>query len=74
MILTAEALTVAAEGYTLLDKITLSLAPGEMLAVLGPNGAGKSTLLRALAGLNAPTAGRVTLDGRTLSTWSPRDA
>ena len=73
MILTAEALTVAAEGYMLLDKITLSLAPGEMLAVLGPNGAGKSTLLRALAGLNAPTAGRVTLDGRTLSTWSPRD-
>ncbi|MDZ4776804.1 MAG: ABC transporter ATP-binding protein [Alphaproteobacteria bacterium] len=73
MILAAEALSVVVDGRTLLDKVSLSLAPGELLAVLGPNGAGKSTLLNALAGLTAPTSGRVTLDGRELSTWSPRD-
>ena len=41
----------------------LSLRAGERLAVLGPNGAGKTTLLRLLAGLDAPTTGRVEMDG-----------
>jgi iron complex transport system ATP-binding protein len=41
-------------------------------AVVGPNGAGKSTLLRALAGLLAPDAGRVLVDGRDLHALSPR--
>jgi ABC-type sulfate/molybdate transport systems ATPase subunit len=41
----------------------LDLQAGVRLAVLGPNGAGKTTLLRLLAGLDAPTAGRVELDG-----------
>jgi iron complex transport system ATP-binding protein len=72
MILAAEALTVAIDGRALLDKVSLKLGPGEMLAVLGPNGAGKSTLLKALAGLIAPTSGRVSLDDRALSEWSPR--
>jgi ABC-type sulfate/molybdate transport systems ATPase subunit len=41
----------------------LDLQAGDRLAVLGPNGAGKTTLLRLLAGLDAPSAGRVELDG-----------
>jgi ABC-type sulfate/molybdate transport systems ATPase subunit len=41
----------------------LELQAGERLAVLGPNGAGKTTLLRLLAGLDAPTAGSVEIDG-----------
>lgn len=45
-----------------LDGITLSVAPGERLAVVGPNGAGKSTLLRALAG-DLRTAGAARLGG-----------
>jgi len=71
--LAAEALTVVVEERTLLDRVTLSVMPGEMLAVLGPNGAGKSTLLAALAGLRVPTSGHVTLNGRTLETCRPRD-
>jgi ABC-type sulfate/molybdate transport systems ATPase subunit len=41
----------------------LDVGAGERLAVLGPNGAGKTTLLRLLAGLDAPTAGSVEVDG-----------
>ncbi|MFP3365903.1 ATP-binding cassette domain-containing protein, partial [Pseudoalteromonas sp. SIMBA_148] len=41
----------------------LSIKPGERIAILGPIGSGKSTLLKVLAGLYAPTQGRVLLDG-----------
>ncbi|MEV8092966.1 ABC transporter ATP-binding protein [Kitasatospora sp. NPDC085879] len=46
--------------------LTLTAAPGEVLALLGPNGAGKSTALRALAGLLPLTDGRLALDGTVL--------
>jgi ABC-type sulfate/molybdate transport systems ATPase subunit len=42
-----------------LDGVTFSASPGEIVAVLGPNGGGKSTLLRLLAGLAAPTSGSI---------------
>ncbi len=45
----------------------LDLQAAERLAVLGPNGAGKSTLLRLLAGLDAPTKGRVTINGESIA-------
>src|SRR5262245_23922755 len=43
--------------------ISFAVAPGEILGLLGPNGAGKTTTLRALAGILAPTRGRLLLDG-----------
>jgi len=46
---------------TALDGLSGSVAPGEMVAVIGPNGCGKSTLLRVVAGLLAPSAGRIGL-------------
>ena len=50
-------------GRDVLAIDQLDLRAGERLAVLGPNGAGKTTLLRLLAGLDAPTTGRVEVDG-----------
>ncbi|WP_183449215.1 ATP-binding cassette domain-containing protein [Microvirga lupini] len=47
-----------------LDQLSLTLGPGDRLALLGHNGAGKSTLLRVMAKLYAPTHGRVTVQGR----------
>src|SRR5262245_59607636 len=48
---------------TILDRIDLSIAPGEFVAVLGPSGSGKSTLLALMAGLDRPSEGNVFLDG-----------
>jgi ABC-type branched-subunit amino acid transport system ATPase component len=46
-----------------LFDVSLSVAPGEALALLGTNGAGKSTLLRVVSGLEAPSSGRVRFGG-----------
>jgi len=54
-------------GRDVLAVERLDLKAGERLAVLGPNGAGKTTLLRLLAGLDAPTAGRVEIDGEAIA-------
>lgn len=55
---------------TVLKDITFSLEPGGFLAIVGPSGSGKTTLLGLLAGLDRPTAGRVTLDGHDLGTMN----
>ena len=53
-----------------LHDVTLTIEPGETLAVVGPNGAGKTTLVKLLTGLYRPTAGEIRLDGVDVSTLS----
>jgi len=53
------------------DRVSLSLAPGECRALIGPNGAGKSTLLDLVAGTARPHAGRIVFDGRDVTRLGP---
>ncbi|MBI5017045.1 MAG: ABC transporter ATP-binding protein [Deltaproteobacteria bacterium] len=55
---------------TILDRIDLTVAAGEFVAVLGPSGSGKSTLLALMAGLDRPTEGEVLLDGEPIQDLS----
>lgn len=73
MTLSAERVSRTAGGRLILDGVCLGPRPGAMTGLLGPNGSGKSTLLRLLAGVLAPVAGVVTLDGRPLDRVSRRD-
>ena len=54
------------KDVTVLDDVSLTLEPGEVVAVVGPSGAGKSTLASLIARLYDPDAGRVVLDGRDI--------
>jgi putative ABC transport system ATP-binding protein len=57
----------------ILDDITLDIPAKQFLAIVGPSGSGKSTLLGLMAGLDAPTAGTISLDGRDITTLSEDD-
>jgi NitT/TauT family transport system ATP-binding protein len=54
-------------GNAVIDDLTLTVRPGEILVLTGPSGCGKTTVLRALAGLLAPDTGRVLADGAEVS-------
>ncbi len=56
-----------------LDSVNLSLDEGKFIVILGPSGAGKSTLLNMLGGLDSPTSGMITVDGKDISTLSDNE-
>ena len=63
-------LRIQAGPRILIDALDWRVERGELWCVLGPNGVGKTTLLQSLAGLLAPAAGSITLDGKPLQDWS----
>jgi ABC-type sugar transport system ATPase subunit len=59
--------------FAALKGVSFEIEPGEFFALLGPSGSGKSTTLRILAGLDAPTSGRVFIDGQDITASDARD-
>ena len=57
---------------TALGGVTLTISPGELVAVVGPSGSGKSTLLNLMGGLDSPTSGSVKVAGRELTELDDR--
>ncbi len=53
-------------GFPALSGVDLTIAAGEMVAIIGPSGSGKTTIINLIAGIDRPTAGTVTVDGRRL--------
>src|SRR6202451_4522624 len=56
-----------------LDDITLSIAPGEWVAMMGPSGSGKSTMVNLIGCLDRPTSGEIRLDGQNVASLSDSD-
>src|SRR5438876_6870047 len=69
--LSIEALTVSYGGVRVLDRVSLEVERGEMIALLGSSGCGKTTLLRSIAGFIQPEAGAIRVDGKDIAALPP---
>ena len=65
-----DGITLSYTGSPVIENLSLTVEPGEILVLTGPSGCGKSTVLRALTGLLRPDAGRVLADGEPVTTTS----
>lgn len=65
--------SVSGRAQPLLDRVTISIEQGELLALVGPSGSGKSSLLRILNRLDEPDSGSVALFGKPYTSWPVRE-
>ena len=72
-LLSATGLTFAYADAPVLRDVSVTLAPGEVVALIGPNGSGKSTLLKALLGHVHVSSGSIQWDSRDLKKWRRRE-
>jgi sulfate transport system ATP-binding protein len=66
-------LTKRLGGKTILDRVSLDIPEGSLVALLGPSGSGKTTLLRVIAGLETPDEGEVLVRGQASTNLRPQD-
>ena len=71
MFLEVDALTKRFGGLVAVSAVSLDIEEGEIVGILGPNGSGKTTLLNLLAGLLAPSSGKILWQGRDISGTKP---
>ncbi|MDO5606711.1 MAG: ATP-binding cassette domain-containing protein, partial [Paracoccus sp. (in: a-proteobacteria)] len=60
-------------GFSAVDGASLTIETGSITGLIGPNGAGKSTLFNVIAGVHAPTSGRVIMDGEDITGLAPHE-
>jgi branched-chain amino acid transport system ATP-binding protein len=71
-VLRAVGISRSFEGVQALAEVDLELARSEVVGLIGPNGAGKTTLVNVITGFDFPTTGRVELEERDVTRWSPQ--
>jgi branched-chain amino acid transport system ATP-binding protein len=69
--LVVEGVTKNFAGLRALDSVSLTLTQGEILGLIGPNGSGKTTLINVVTGFLKPTAGRILVNGVSITGWLP---
>jgi len=70
-VLRLEEVSVHFGGTVALDRLSLEVAPGQVLGLIGPNGAGKTTAIDAITGFVKPTRGRIFLGDQEIGGWTP---
>jgi len=65
-VITVSHLTKVYGDFKAVDDLSFSVGPGEVVGLIGPNGAGKTSTLRSIVGIQAPSAGTITIGGRDI--------
>jgi ribose transport system ATP-binding protein len=73
-LLALDAISKVYPGVVALSNVSMTVQPGEVLALIGENGAGKSTLMKVLGGIIEPSSGRISIDGADIARLTVRES